>query len=65
MKRGAPDHWKMSDLARRLKVPDKYGVTWANGALERLWHSARNTPLVEILGKFRRGHRSRVPVARG
>lgn len=38
MKRGAPDHWKMQGLARRLKVPVRYGIAWANGTMERLWH---------------------------
>lgn len=38
MKRGAPDHWKMTALANRMKVPARYGITWANGCMERLWH---------------------------
>ena len=38
LKRGAPDHWKMAELARLLKVPARYGIAWANGVMERLWH---------------------------
>lgn len=38
MKRGAPDHWKMRELARIMKVPVKYSLAWANGTMERLWH---------------------------
>lgn len=38
MKRGAPDHWKMRDLAIQMKVPVRYGLAWANGTMERLWH---------------------------
>src|ERR1017187_5590503 len=38
LKRGAPDHWKMKDLARRCGVPAPYALPWANGVMERLWH---------------------------
>lgn len=34
MKRGTPDHWKMKDLAKRLKIPLPYAV----GIMELLWH---------------------------
>ena len=34
MKRGTPDHWKMKDLAGRLKIPVPYAV----GIMEMLWH---------------------------
>lgn len=38
MRRGAPDHWKMRALSMCLKVPVLYGLAWANGTMERLWH---------------------------
>lgn len=38
MKRGAPDHWKMKELARALKIPSQYALPAANGIMERLWH---------------------------
>ena len=38
MKRGAPDHWKMKELARLCGVPSQYSLPWANGIMERLWH---------------------------
>ena len=45
VKRGAPDHWKMHELARIMKVPVKYGLPWANGVMERLWHyTAKHYP---------------------
>lgn len=53
MKRGTPDHWKMRELARLMKVPVKYGLAWANGTLERLWHyTAKYHPQGDI-GKAR------------
>lgn len=49
MKRGAPDHWKMVELARLAEVPIMYGVPWANGVMERLWHyAAQYTPAGNI-----------------
>ena len=38
MKRGTPDHWKMDELARLMKIPSRLARTWANGCMERLWH---------------------------
>lgn len=38
MKRGTPDHWKMRELARQMKIPDRYALPWSNGTMERLWH---------------------------
>jgi hypothetical protein len=32
----------MVDLAKRLHVPDRYAIAWANGVLERLWHFTAN-----------------------
>lgn len=49
MKRGTPDHYKMADLARLLKVPAPYAIPWANGVMERLWHyAAKYTPQGDI-----------------
>jgi hypothetical protein len=45
VKRGTPDHWKMDELARLMKIPARLGRTWANGCMERLWHyTARLCP---------------------
>ena len=49
MKRGTPDHWKMKDLAVRLRIPRKYAITCANGIMERLWHyTAKYAPQGDI-----------------
>ena len=49
MKRGTPDHYKMAELARLLKVPAPYAIPWANGVMERLWHyAAKYTPQGDI-----------------
>ncbi len=49
MKRGAPDHWKMTELARVMKVPQAWALPWANGVMERLWHyTARYHPQGDI-----------------
>ena len=49
MKRGAPDHWKMKELARLCGVPEPYALPWANGIMERLWHyTARFHPQGDI-----------------
>ncbi len=52
MKRGAPDHPKMRELARQLKLPGRYGIATANGIMERLWHfTAKYCPQGDI-GRF-------------
>jgi len=40
MRRGAPDHWKMRELANLMKVPARWALPWANGTIERLFHYA-------------------------
>ncbi len=49
MKRGAPDHHKMKQLARELKLPKRYALPLANGIMERLWHyTAKHYPQGDI-----------------
>ncbi len=52
MKRGAPDHWKMKELARLCHVPAPYGIPWANGVMERIWHYTAKYCLQGNIGKF-------------
>lgn len=51
MKRGAPDHWKMESLAKRLKVPSRYALAWSNGVMERLWHYAAKYAIQGDIGR--------------
>ena len=51
MKRGAPDHWKMKELARLCRVPSQYGLPWANGVMERIWHYTAKYCIQGNIGK--------------
>jgi hypothetical protein len=48
VKRGTPDHRKMKDLARRLKIPLPYAV----GIMEMLWHQVSKYAIQGDVGKW-------------